>query len=233
MNKLQMLLHLLKIAIGGASIVSAFQSNHPGSPSTRLSASPNHSTPPTLASLPRRSLLATALLPAILSLPSRADDFESIADRAAALAKLQENDASAEDERNAELSKKLKEDTRTIYDFELPVGGVMRPLADLVGEAKAVLVVNIKQDDPLARKNIPELIALAERCGKGRELELRILLHFDFETWKLTPCMIVYYLGLVKMETLRSLFLPRIRGRCITRVIFSNEACPERNGPSR
>jgi hypothetical protein len=41
-------------------------------------------------------------------------------------------------------------------------------VADLVGEAKAVLVVNIKQDDPLARKNIPELIALAERCGKGR-----------------------------------------------------------------
>jgi hypothetical protein len=34
-----------------------------------------------------------------------------------------------------------------------------------MGEAKAVLVVNIKQDDPLTRKIIPELIALAERCG--------------------------------------------------------------------
>jgi hypothetical protein len=176
MNKLQMLLQALTtalmIAIGGASIVSAFQftphqhpSPHPNRPSTRLSATPNHTTPPTLT---RRSLLATALLPAILSLPSHADDFESIADRAAALAKLQENDASAEEQRNAELSRKLKEDTRTIYDFELPVGGVMRNVADLVGEAKAVLVVNIKQDDPLARKNIPELIALAERCGKGR-----------------------------------------------------------------
>jgi hypothetical protein len=41
----------------------------------------------------------------------------------------------------------------------------MRPVTDLVGEAKAVMVVNIKQDDPLTRRIISELIALAERCG--------------------------------------------------------------------
>jgi hypothetical protein len=97
------------IAIRGASIVSAFQfapyehlsphPNHHGSPFMCPSASSqNHNkTTPTLGtSLPRRSLLATALLPATLTLPSHADDFESIANRAAA-AQLQENAASAKD----------------------------------------------------------------------------------------------------------------------------------------
>jgi hypothetical protein len=91
------------IAVGVASVVSAFQSspydypsphsNHHRSPFMRLSASlqNNDKTTPTLdTSLPRRSLLAMALLPAILSLPSHADDFESITNRAAAV-RLQEN----------------------------------------------------------------------------------------------------------------------------------------------
>ena len=33
----------------------------------------------------------------------------------------------------------------------------------LGSRVKAILVVNIKQDDPLARKNIPELIALVTK----------------------------------------------------------------------
>jgi hypothetical protein len=53
---------------------------------------------------------------------------------------------------------------------------------------------------------------------KRAELELRMLI--DFANLETHPCMIVYYVGLVKMETLQSLFLPRIRGRCMTRVIF-------------
>jgi len=39
-----------------------------------------------------------------------------------------------------------------------------------IGEkVKAILVVNIKQDDPLARKNIPELISMAAKFGRDGE----------------------------------------------------------------
>ena len=122
--------------------------------------------------VPRRSLLATAaaLLPATVT-PRRtvaADDFESIASRAAAVSAQitsEENAAlAAQEERKSELARQLKDDSRTIYDFELPVSGKSKTTRELVGEGvKAILVVNIKQDDPLARKNIPELIALADR----------------------------------------------------------------------
>lgn len=97
-----------------------------------------------------------------------ADDFESIASRAAAVSAQitsEENAAlAAQEERKSELARQLKDDSRTIYDFELPVSGKSKTTRELVGEGvKAILVVNIKQDDPLARKNIPELIALADR----------------------------------------------------------------------
>lgn len=101
-------------------------------------------------------------------------------------------------QRLKELAQKIKEDKRTIYDFTLPVNGKAREVAELVGQTfgdgnggdgwsdgreedvnvaegvlgtrvKAILVVNIKQDDPLARKNIPELIALAAKFGKNGE----------------------------------------------------------------
>jgi hypothetical protein len=56
-------------------------------------------------------------------------------------------------------------DTRTIYDFSLPIAGDSFDIKNLVQKdtVKAILVVNIKQDDPIARKNIPELIALASK----------------------------------------------------------------------
>jgi glutathione peroxidase-family protein len=102
-------------------------------------------------------------------------------------------DAEAE-ERRKELAKKIQDDPRTIYDFTLPVKGKEIKVGDIVGQTygmkdsgdgwtdgaaggvtdsalgttvKAILVVNIKQDDPIARKNIPELIALAKRFGKN------------------------------------------------------------------
>lgn len=37
---------------------------------------------------------------------------------------------------------------------------------------KAILVVNIKQDDPIARKNIPELITLASKFGKNGDFSV-------------------------------------------------------------
>ncbi len=60
---------------------------------------------------------------------------------------------------------------KSIYDFEVPVSGKLVPVRDLVtreinGEKKqpkAILVVNIKQDDPIARKNMPQLISLGSR----------------------------------------------------------------------
>lgn len=104
-------------------------------------------------------------------------------------------------ERQRELALRIKEDPRTIYDFTLPVNGKAREVAELVGQTfgdgdgadgwsdggeqganaaegrlgtrvKAILVVNIKQDDPIARKNIPELIALATKFGKSGEFSV-------------------------------------------------------------
>lgn len=119
---------------------------------------------------PRRTFLTktSLILPSFLSTqPAKADDFELIATRAAAASPFVSHSkdvASLEDaSRQSELARQLKEDMRSIYDFDLPVNGKSRAVGDLIGEAKAILVVNIKQDDPLARKNIPELIALVDR----------------------------------------------------------------------
>ncbi|KAL7473764.1 hypothetical protein ACHAXS_014235 [Conticribra weissflogii] len=152
----------------------------------------------------RRAFLATASSSVAFfgSLPSFADEdessvpsvsFKDIAARAAKVSqevddaeKIQKAKEEEDEERRRELAQKLKDDKRTIYDFTLPVGGVQKNVADLVGQTfepateggevgskvKAILVVNIKQDDPIARKNIPELIALAtknDRFGKNGE----------------------------------------------------------------
>ena len=70
-------------------------------------------------------------------------------------------------------------DTRTMYDFDLPMKGFDTPMTDVLARSdkvggddggkkqpKVVLFVNIKQDDVVARKNIPELIALASKFGR-------------------------------------------------------------------
>ena len=138
---------------------SAFTPLHPQPPpSSSLAATPS-----------RRTFLTTSpLIPLLLPTVAFADDFESISARAAAVSAqviAAEEASRADDERRAQIAKTLKEDTRNIYDFTLPVSGRDKSVAELVGgdSVKAILVVNIKQDDPLARKNIPELIALAER----------------------------------------------------------------------
>ncbi|KAL3803792.1 hypothetical protein ACHAWO_009198 [Cyclotella atomus] len=134
------------------------------SPATLLSAHSDQA-------MPRRTILARTIAIALVPTASHADDFESIAARAAAVSaqitQEEENANRLEEERKMSLAKALKDDTRSIYDFELPVSGKSRGVKELVGDnVKAVLVVNIKQDDPLARKNIPELIALADRFGR-------------------------------------------------------------------
>lgn len=64
------------------------------------------------------------------------------------------------------------DDPRTAYDFQLPVEGEQISLTDLVhqevgedgiSKVKCLLVCNMKEDDPIARKDIPEFISLAAK----------------------------------------------------------------------
>lgn len=65
---------------------------------------------------------------------------------------------------------------KSLYDFSVPLKGVSVPIRDIVSEGvRAVLVVNIKQDDPVARKAIPELISLAAKYGRGDTSSLTII----------------------------------------------------------
>ena len=93
------------------------------------------------------------------------EDFTSIAERAAKLSKT----VAQEEDSNAAPAPKPIFDGRSAYDFSLPVAGETVKFQDMIlqnqerSKVKAILVVNIKQDDPVARKNIPEFIALASK----------------------------------------------------------------------
>jgi len=139
----------------------------------------------------RRTFLnsgAAALLSmASFSQSAVADDgssVESIASRAARLTKTVEDEqrnaleeAELASPTTVQPSTSPNADSRTIYDFDLPVNGLRNTMTELVGrkdkgsssdvkQPRVVLFVNIKQDDVVARKNIPELIALASRFGR-------------------------------------------------------------------
>jgi glutathione peroxidase len=69
-------------------------------------------------------------------------------------------------------------DIRTAYDFDLPIEGVSIPFRDIIRQnvdeegrtrCKVILVSNMKEDDPVARKDIPEFIALATKYGRNGE----------------------------------------------------------------
>lgn len=134
------------------------------------------------------SIISTAAL-TTLATNARADDegFESIAARAANMAKV----AEVEEDKRQQQQMKIDTDPTTAYDFSLPVAGDTISFAQLIrqeftdveiannaeggkmfkrdAKVKAILVVNIKQDDPIARKNIPELISLASKFGRSGE----------------------------------------------------------------
>lgn len=130
----------------------------------------------------------TAALATVLGGPGRAqaespstDDFASIAARASQI------QADLSQEATASASKNRSD--KTAYDFDLPLQGRVTPLADIIQQqfpsdeenttkgpkVKAIVVVNIKQDDPMARRTIPELISLAAKYGRGNEPSLAIL----------------------------------------------------------
>ena len=137
------------------------------------------STPPS-----RRSFVASLVIPTVGGFlggvmgtgPSRAanaaeDANESFASIAERTNKMSKNVGSA----SAPPPSRRTSD-KTAYDFTFPVAGQAIPFADLIQQqsasddpnskskkVKAILVVNIKQDDPIARKTIPELISLATK----------------------------------------------------------------------
>jgi hypothetical protein len=99
--------------------------------------------------------------------PALAEDEESFATIAARAAQL-----SSEVGENTPLASPKSDDPRTAYDFSLPVAGEILPFQDIIrqqynsegrAKVKAILVINMKEDDPIARKDIPELISLASK----------------------------------------------------------------------
>jgi hypothetical protein len=98
--------------------------------------------------------------------PAASESYSSIAERAAAISKSMGEETNKDKRTNTAST---SADARNLYDFSLPIAGKQTPFSDIVrketdsNNPKAVLVVNIKQDDPIARKNIPELIALAAK----------------------------------------------------------------------
>ncbi|CAB9501490.1 Glutathione peroxidase 1 [Seminavis robusta] len=114
--------------------------------------------------------LLSALVPPAMSLAAETESFAEIAARA--------NKISKELDTAPSISEVRKTD-KTMYDFTLPIEGADKSLADIVrqqfdesgnnAKVKAILVVNIKQDDPVARKDIPELISLVTKYGRNGE----------------------------------------------------------------
>jgi glutathione peroxidase-family protein len=144
----------------------------------RLSAS-------SLSSSRREWLATTALgLPFLVPPPSahamdEDESFASIAARANKISKDLDRDKSIE-------VNKANTSGKTAYDFSLPIEGNDRIFYDLIHQqksdengvrVKAILVVNLKQDDPIARKTIPGLISLAAKySGKGGDGALTVIL---------------------------------------------------------
>ncbi len=113
------------------------------------------------------SLLGTGVIIAVSPGLAAAEEEESFASIAARAAQLSSD---VGDKTIAATPK--SDDPRTAYDFSLPVAGETVQFRDLVrqeydsngrAKVKAILVVNMKEDDPIARKDIPEFISLASK----------------------------------------------------------------------
>lgn len=128
----------------------------------------------------RRLFMITA--PSLFALPAAASEedesFASIAARASNLSR------EAGDKAITSNMGAADGDTRTAYDFDLPISGepvrfeqIVRQSVDeqtglRTSTVKAILVVNMKEDDPIARVNIPEFISLASRYGRSGEFSV-------------------------------------------------------------
>lgn len=123
------------------------------------------------------SSLGTVVGASFLAMPGSAfadegeeESFASIAARASKLSTTVADQTAATVARTA--------DDKSAYDFSLPIKGENVPFKDLIKQefdedgrarVKAILVVNMKEDDPISRTNIPEFISLAAKYGRSGE----------------------------------------------------------------
>ncbi|KAL3944038.1 MAG: hypothetical protein SGBAC_001906 [Bacillariaceae sp.] len=98
------------------------------------------------------------------------ESFADIAARASQLSTTQSEKAPTNIAQNL--------DGKNAYDYELPYKGGNVPFKELIGQefdeegrakVKAILVINMKEDDPISRTNIPEFISLAAKYGRNGE----------------------------------------------------------------
>ncbi|CAJ1933896.1 unnamed protein product [Cylindrotheca closterium] len=128
------------------------------------------------SSVERRSFLSSVAAAGSLLLAESAsadDGEESFADIAARASKLSTTQSEIAPTGGAKTM-----DDKTAYDFELPFKGGNVPFKELIqqefdeegrAKIKAILVVNMKEDDPISRNNIPEFISLAAKYGRDGE----------------------------------------------------------------
>jgi len=102
------------------------------------------------------------------------ESFASIAERANKISKQVDKQATVAAMSSSSSTSSGRKSDKTAYDFTLPVEGKDVPFKDLIRQevsdedgprVRAVVVVNMKQDDPISRKTIPELISLATKYG--------------------------------------------------------------------
>lgn len=151
-----------------------------GSSSQAWSPSSNTPQPPSSLSSTttggRRSFVSSLLVSGSVMIQSlvanAADEEESFASIAARASKISKALVNQPDDDTSSSSPQEKTTStsasdKNAYDFTLPIAGQQIPIRDIVRnqdeKVKAILFVNIKQDDVVARKNIPELIALAAK----------------------------------------------------------------------
>jgi hypothetical protein len=134
--------------------------------------------------IPRREVLAglgAAVSVFIVGNPAMAaeeeDSFAAIAARASQISK-------EVDKEIAVVAANIRETEQTAYEFELPYEAKQIKFGDLINQqflqdgvrVKAILVVNLKQDDPMARRAIPELISLATKYSRNQDGALAVML---------------------------------------------------------
>lgn len=107
---------------------------------------------------------------------SSESSFGAIAARASQISKELDKEAVTQ-------AANIRKSEKTAYDFQLPIDQKDVLFQDLINQefrdeavkVKAIIVVNIKQDDPVARKTIPELISLATKYGRNLDGALAIV----------------------------------------------------------
>jgi hypothetical protein len=174
-----MLINRCILVIAGAALATSFSpaSNSPTRPSHLLLQKGENaqSDDENFTQSRRRSLFSSIFLGgfALSTSSGRAfadagDEDESFASIAARASVLSRDTG----DRTATTITTTSDDPRTAYDFSLPVEGVDVPFKDIVRQeydeegrarVRVLLVVNMKEDDPIARKDIPEFISLAAK----------------------------------------------------------------------